>query len=176
MTSASNDRTCARGGLRARGPVETSSQNYQVWLNHERVLSHRFLCTFAARQLASRFGGDQGIAVGALGTAGRLRRVEEGMTTGKRISALRQAATMRGPCLLSGRRGSSRGGGAEARRPLAVRAARHGAASEEQHPCSVKSLRSAHVHAAGDLHSSDMAWALHGAARGLSCERIEPES
>src|SRR5262249_59195793 len=40
--------------------VETSPNNFQVWLNHGRVLSERVLSTFLARQLASRFGGDRG--------------------------------------------------------------------------------------------------------------------
>jgi DNA primase RepB-like protein len=40
--------------------VETSPDNFQVWLNHGRVLSGRFLSTLVARQLASRFGGDRG--------------------------------------------------------------------------------------------------------------------
>ncbi len=40
--------------------VETSSDNFQVWLNHERVLSDRFLSTLVARQLALRLEGDRG--------------------------------------------------------------------------------------------------------------------
>ena len=40
--------------------VETSPNNFQVWLNHGRVLSDRFLSTLVARELASRFGGDRG--------------------------------------------------------------------------------------------------------------------
>jgi len=39
--------------------LETSPKNFQVWLNHGRVLSDRFLSTLVARQLASRFGGDR---------------------------------------------------------------------------------------------------------------------
>src|SRR5262245_30644923 len=40
--------------------VESSPDNFQVWLNQGRVLSDRFLSTLVARQLASRFGGDRG--------------------------------------------------------------------------------------------------------------------
>src|SRR5262249_49968801 len=40
--------------------VETSPNNFQVWLNHGRVLSDRYLSTLVGRQLASRFGGDRG--------------------------------------------------------------------------------------------------------------------
>src|SRR5262249_29375378 len=39
---------------------ESWPDNVQVWLNHGRVLSDRFLSTLMARQLASRFGGDRG--------------------------------------------------------------------------------------------------------------------
>jgi hypothetical protein len=80
---------------------------------------------------------------------------------------------MRRPCFLSGPRGSSRGPGAEARRPLTAGAARQGAASDEQHSCSVKSLR---VHAACDLHSSDMAWRYTPRLMGSFDERIERHS
>jgi RepB DNA-primase from phage plasmid len=37
--------------------VETSPQNFQVWLNHRRTLD-RNLSTWAAKELAKRFGGD----------------------------------------------------------------------------------------------------------------------
>src|SRR5262249_57908230 len=40
--------------------VETSPNNFQVWVSHGRVLSERFLSTLVARQLAIRFGGDRG--------------------------------------------------------------------------------------------------------------------
>jgi hypothetical protein len=37
--------------------VETSPQNFQVWLNHQRTLDHN-MSTWAAKELAKRFGGD----------------------------------------------------------------------------------------------------------------------
>jgi hypothetical protein len=40
--------------------VETSPNNFQVWLNHGRVLSDQFLSTLVARQLSLRFRGDRG--------------------------------------------------------------------------------------------------------------------
>ena len=42
--------------------VETSPNNFQIWLNHGRVFSDRFLSTLVARQLALRFSGDLGSA------------------------------------------------------------------------------------------------------------------
>ncbi|MBV8135867.1 MAG: hypothetical protein JO121_09600 [Deltaproteobacteria bacterium] len=40
--------------------AETSPGNFQVWLNHGRLLSDLVLSTLVARQLASRFGGIAG--------------------------------------------------------------------------------------------------------------------
>jgi hypothetical protein len=40
--------------------VETSPNNFQVWLDHGRVLSDQFLSTLVARELALRLGGDRG--------------------------------------------------------------------------------------------------------------------
>ena len=50
----------AKTGFEPAVVVETSPNNFQVWLNHGRVLSDRVLGTLIARQLASRFGGDHG--------------------------------------------------------------------------------------------------------------------
>src|SRR5208282_2711054 len=38
--------------------IETSPQNFQVWLNHGRVLWNRTFGSHAAKELARRFGGD----------------------------------------------------------------------------------------------------------------------
>jgi hypothetical protein len=50
----------AKTGFEPAVAVETSPNNFQVWLNHGRVLSDRALSTLVARHLASRFGGDRG--------------------------------------------------------------------------------------------------------------------
>ena len=50
----------AKTGFEPAVVVETSPDNFQVWLNHGHVLSDRVLSTLVARQLASRFGGDRG--------------------------------------------------------------------------------------------------------------------
>jgi hypothetical protein len=44
-------------GFRPALVVETSPRNFQVWLNHGRVLDRK-LSTCAAKELAKRFGGD----------------------------------------------------------------------------------------------------------------------
>ena len=56
--SADTIQEMGKTGFEPAVAVETSPNNFQVWLNHGRVLSDRFLSTLVARQLASRFGGD----------------------------------------------------------------------------------------------------------------------
>ena len=58
--SADTTQEMAKSGFEPAITVETSPDNFQVWLNHGRVLSDRFLSTLVARQLAARFGGDRG--------------------------------------------------------------------------------------------------------------------
>ena len=50
----------ARDRLRAGGGGRDFANNFQIWLNHGRVLSDSFLSTLVARQLALRLGGDHG--------------------------------------------------------------------------------------------------------------------
>ena len=45
-------------GFQPAAVVETSPGNFQVWLNHGRILSDRTFSTQAAKELARRFGGD----------------------------------------------------------------------------------------------------------------------
>src|SRR5216684_7966311 len=47
----------ADGGFQPALVVETSPQNFQVWLSHQRTLDHN-TSTLAAKELAKRFGGD----------------------------------------------------------------------------------------------------------------------
>jgi len=106
---------------------------------------------------------------------GGLHQPEERTTAPERIPAVRQAARQRGERLLSGERVSSRGGGSEARTPIAPPAAKSNSASMDR--CPVRSLTSFHSDPryGGDLHRADMAWAVHAAARGLHQEHIEHE-
>ena len=46
------------GGFQPALVVETSPGNFQVWLNHGRILFNRTFSTQAAKELARRFGGD----------------------------------------------------------------------------------------------------------------------
>ena len=45
-------------GFQPTAVVETSPGNFQVWLNHGRILFDRTFSTQAAKELARRFGGD----------------------------------------------------------------------------------------------------------------------
>jgi len=45
-------------GFQPAAVVETSPGNFQVWLNHGRILFDRTFSTQAAKELARRFGGD----------------------------------------------------------------------------------------------------------------------
>ena len=55
--SADTLRRLHREGFEPAAVVETSPNNFQAWLRHEKVLP-RALSTLAARKLAARFGGD----------------------------------------------------------------------------------------------------------------------
>jgi hypothetical protein len=154
--------------------IETSPHNFQVWLNHGRVLD-RELSTRIAKELAARFGGDPSSADWR--HFGRLagftnqkphRRLDNGLAPFVRLKSS------------AGRIYRSAG---EFVKMVAESASR---SSEEtwhrpQRPTSLKSdLRPlAEFHAdpryGGDLHRADMAWALHAASRGLSEEEIEAE-
>jgi RepB DNA-primase from phage plasmid len=156
--------------------VETSPNNFQVWLNHGRVLSDRFLSTLVARELASRFGGDCGSCdwrhFGRLaGSTNRKkeRQLENGLQPFVRLrhcdgcvysaadEFLREVDTLE-RAILSQR---------ELRRTIQPRWT----------DTPVRPLCSFHNDSryGGDLYRADMAWALHAAAHGLSREQIEHE-
>jgi len=156
--------------------VETSPDNFQVWLNHRHVLSDRVLSTLVARQLASRFGGDRGSCdwrhfgrLAGFTNQKKERRLQNGFQPFVRLRGcdghiysaanefLRKVETL-------GREQLSR------QEPRAM--ARH-----RDNDASVRPITSFHTDSryGGDLHRADMAWALHAAARGLSQEHIEHE-
>jgi hypothetical protein len=87
----------------------------------------------------ARFAGwrrSRELRLAAFWATSGLYEPEERTTAPERISTVRQAAQLRGPRLLSGRRVSSRGGGAQARTPSAQQAATIGAASADRYLCS----------------------------------------
>jgi hypothetical protein len=156
--------------------VETSSDNFQVWLNHGRVLSDRFLSTLVARQLASRFGGDRGSCDWR--HFGRLA----GFTNQKKERRLQNGFQ---PFVkLRSCEGHVYSAAEEFLRQMEVLMREHFARHEtrelvrpSQSDTPVRPITSFHADSryGGDLHRADMAWAVHAAARGLSQEQIEHE-
>jgi hypothetical protein len=154
--------------------VETSPNNFQVWLNHGRVLSDRALSTLVARHLASRFGGDRGSSDWR--HFGRLA----GFTNQKKERRLRNGFQ---PFVrLCSNEGNVYSAANEFLREVDAlnreqlsRRPREMAQPRDNHP--VRPITSFHADSryGGDLHRADLAWAVHAATRGLSREQIEHE-
>ena len=149
--------------------VETSPGNFQVWVNHGRVLSDHTFSTQAAKELARRFGGDPSSADWR--HFGRLA----GFTNQKpkrRLSNGLQPFVRLHEC--EGRPYSAAREFLEEVKSLEEKARAERAewtisrwTSTED---SIRPLTEFHSDPrySGDLHCADMAWALHAASRGLS--------
>ena len=156
--------------------VETSPNNFQVWLNHGRVLSDRFLSTLVARGLASRFGGDRGSCDWRhFGRLAGFTNQKERTTTGKWTSALRQLRGNEGN-VYSAAKEFLREVHALRREILSQRESRKRTQPRSTNT-PIRPLTSYHddPRYGGDLHRADMAWALHAVAHGLSQEQIKHE-
>jgi hypothetical protein len=91
--------------------VETSPQNFQVWLNHGRILSDHTFSTQAAKELARRFEGDPSSADWRhFWSACGLHESEAEEALAERPPTVRTIASMRGAHLHRGAR-ISRGSG-----------------------------------------------------------------
>ena len=155
--------------------VETSPQNFQVWLNHGRTLD-RNMSSCAAKELAKRFGGDLSSAdwrhFGRL--AGFTNRKPERLLP----NGLAPFVRLR-QC--EGRIYDAAHEFLEEVKSLAEKAAAERAngttsrSTSNENP--VRSLAEFHGNPRydGDLHRADMAWALHAASRGLSEQQIRDE-
>ena len=156
--------------------VETSPGNFQVWVNHGRVLSDHTFGTQAAKELAHRFGGDPSSADWR--HFGRLA----GFTNQKpnrRLSNGHQPFVRLHGC--EGRSYSAAHEFLEEVKSLAEKAGAERAAwtTSQTTPTehSVRSLTEFHSDPrySGDLHRADLAWALHAASRGLPEQQISYE-
>jgi hypothetical protein len=157
--------------------VETSPNNFQAWLKHGRLLEPT-MSTQVAKQLAERFGGDQSSADWR--HFGRLAgftnpKPERQLPSGQRPFTRLRSATGRAYAkaaeFLAMIHTSSDGQasrGAELRQPRRRR---------RRMRLDIRPLEAFHNDPAygGDLHRSDMAWAKHAAARGLTVEQIKAE-
>ncbi len=155
--------------------VETSPQNFQIWLNHGQILD-RDMSTWAAKQLAKRFGGD--LSSADWRHFGRLAGFTNRKTERLLPNGLAPFVRLR----------QSEGRAYDAARiffgevkSLADKAAAERANWSTFPPTSkrkpVQSLAEFHRNGRydGDLHRADMAWALHAASRGLSEQQIRYE-
>lgn len=177
LTAAAIERMKAQGFAPAV-VVETSPNNFQAWLNHGRVLEPAG-STQAAKQLAARFGGDPSSADWR--HFGRLAGFTNPKPERRLPSGARPFARLRSA---SGRiyqkaaeflaeiqqptTANQAGQKTEPRKPRQRRRPAHVA---------IRPLAEFHVDPAygGDLHRSDMAWASHAAASGLTLEQIKDE-
>jgi hypothetical protein len=155
--------------------VETSPQNFQVWLNHGRTLD-RSMSSCAAKELAKRADGDLSSAdwrhFGRL--AGFTNRKPERLLP----NGLAPFVRLR-QC--EGRTYDAAHQFLEEVKSLTEKTASERAIRTTSRPTSndnpVRSITEFHYSAryGGDLHRADMAWALHAATRGLSEQQIRDE-
>ena len=163
-------------GFQPAAVIETSPGNFQVWLNHGRILFDRTFSTQAAKELARRFGGDPSSAdwrhFGRLAgfTNQKLkRRLQTGLPPFVRLHEC-GGRTYTAACEFL-----------EEVKSLAHKASAQnstrtifGTTWEEN---SVRPLTEFHhdPRYSGDFHRADMAWALYAASRGLPEHKIRAE-
>ena len=151
--------------------VETSPNNFQVWLNHGQILEV-VTSTRAAKQLAERFGGDPSSADWR--HFGRMAGFTNPKPERQLASGLRPFARLR----------SAKGRVYSQAVEFLADIVKNEAAATVQESRSqkqrrregegVKPLEEFHADPtyAGDLHRADLAWAKHAAGTGLTLEQI----
>ena len=163
-------------GFQPAAIVETSPANFQVWLNHGRILFDRTFSTQAAKELARRFGGDPSSAdwrhfgrLAGFTNQKPKRRLQNGFSPFVR---LRRS---------DGRIYSAAGRFLEELKSLAktfsVERTAWTTSRFSSTEDSVRPLTEFHKNPRyeGDMHRADMAWAVHAASRGLAKEQIRDE-
>jgi hypothetical protein len=155
--------------------VETSPNNFQVWLNHGQVLAAP-VSTRAAKLLAERFSGD--LSSADWKHFGRLagftnpkpeRQLPSGMRPFARLRSAKGRVYSKAAEFVARiqSRDEGREGPGEPRKRQRQPVRRAGVITLEE------------FHAApayhGDLHRADMAWAKHAAGRGFTLEQIKEE-
>ena len=166
-------------GMKAEGfepavVVETSPNNFQVWLNHGVILSAA-RSTAAAKQLAERFEGDPSSADWR--HFGRLAgftnpKPERQLASGVRPFARLRSAKGR----VYSRAAEFLAGIVKNETPATVREPR-AQEHRRREGEGVKPLKEFHADPmyASDLHRADLAWAKHAAGCGLTLEQIRDE-
>ena len=156
--------------------TETSPGNFQVWLNHGRILFDRSFSTQAAKQLARRFGGDSSSAdwrhfgrLAGFTNQKPKRRLPTGLPPFVRLHECERRTYTAAREFLEDVKSLAHKASAEGS-PRRM----SGATSNED---SVRSLSDFHADPrySRDFHRADMAWALHAASRGLQEQQIRDE-
>ena len=164
-----------RAGFEPAIIVETSPANFQVWIRHGRILDQK-ASTYAARELARHFGGDPSSAdwrhfgrLAGFTNQKEERRLPNGLAP---FVKLREA---------SGRtyqkaREFLREMAALVEREMAERANQRAIAAPWS-AITIKPPSAFHddPRYGGDLHRADLAWAIYGASRGFSEQKIRDE-
>jgi hypothetical protein len=156
--------------------VETSPNNFQVWLNHGKVLEAA-MSTRAAKALVERFGGDPSSAdwrhfgrLAGFTNPKRERQLPSGLRPFARLRSATGRVYSRAAEFLAGIKISSDGQAGQGEQP-------HKRLRQSKERVGVKLLREFHSDPiyGGDLHRADMAWAKHAAGCGLTLEQIRDE-
>src|SRR5229473_2394880 len=156
--------------------IETSSNNFQAWLNHGQVLEAA-MSTRAAKALVERFGGDRSSAdwrhfgrLAGFTNPKRERQLPSGLRPFARLRSATGRVYSRAAEFLAGIKISSDGQAGQGEQP-------HKRPRQSKECVGVKPLREFHSDPiyAGDLHRADMAWAKHAAGCGLTLEQIKTE-
>jgi RepB DNA-primase N-terminal domain len=164
-----------KSGFEPAAILETSPANFQVWLNHGRVLDCD-LSTLAAKELTGRFGGDRSSAdwrhfgrLAGFTNQKKNRRLPNGLAPYVRLHEARGRTYSAASVFLEHVEALN----AEAR---AERAKRFPVSANHSNR-SIRSLHEFHRDPkyGGDLHRADMAWADYAASRGMAAEEIERE-
>jgi RepB DNA-primase N-terminal domain len=175
LTSAAIERMKGEG-FEPAVIVETSPDNFQVWLNHGQVLDAA-ASSRAAKQLAQRYGGDRSSADWR--HFGRLagftnpkpeRQLSSGMRPFARLRSAKGRVYPKAAEFIATIKRSNDGGAEQAQeRPRQRR--------RRKLLVGIRPLEEFHRSPAygGDLHRADMAWAKHAAGCGLTLEQIKEQ-
>jgi hypothetical protein len=158
--------------------VETSPNNFQVWLNHGHVFEAT-VSTRAAKQLAERFGGDPSSA--GWRHFGRLagftnpkpeRQLSSGMRPFARLRSAKQRVYSQAAEFIARISEDE-----QHRCEMMEGESPHGRKHLDKERVEVKALKEFHddMVYASDLHRADMAWAKHAASCGTPLEQISDE-
>ncbi len=156
--------------------VETSPNNFQVWLNHGQGLEAA-MSTRTAKALVERFGGDPASAdwrhfgrLAGFTNPKRERQLPSGLRPSARLRSATGRVYSRAVEFLAG---ITKNDESEAAREEEIRPQRR--LGRER--AGVKPLKEFHSDPiyGGDLHRADMAWSKHAAGCGLTLEQIKAE-